>query len=407
MRLLSKIAVAGLMFVSLPLYAQTKPDKAEYIVPGNPFYDEILKGIDEYENPTKPTKKKMAVDLSNFNVPKSLDEFTKSWFNPPISQGNTGTCWCFASTSYLETEAYRQTGKKFKFSEMYTVYWEYVEKAKNFLRKQGDAVFAEGSEGNSPMKIWKLYGCMPEEAYNGMLPGMKFYGHEKLINEMTTYLQAVKRDCNWNEDQVIANIKTIMNRYMGEPPTEFTYNGKKYTPKSFLSDEVKIDPDDFVEIISLAESPYYQLMDYDVPDNWRHEIEYYNIPLDEFMSTLKNAVKNGYSVSIGGDVSEAGYMSMKDVAVVPSFDIPSQFIDENAREFRFANGTTGDDHGIHLVGYTVKDGVTWFLIKDSGSGCRNGNLKGYYMYHEDFVKLKMINYTVHKSAVVDLLKKFK
>lgn len=407
MKLLSKIAVAGLMLVSLPLYAQTKRDKPEYVVPSNAFYDQILKGINDYENPKKPEKKKLAVDLSNFNVPKSLDEFTKVWFNPPISQGNTGCCWCFSTTSYLESEVFRQTGKKYKFSEMYTVYWEYVEKAKNFVRKHGDAVFAEGSESAPVMKIWKQYGCMPEDAYNGMLPGMTFYGHEKLIAEMTTYLQSVKRDCNWNEDQVVAGIKAIMNRYMGEPPTEFTYEGKKYTPKTFLSDQVKINPDDFVEIISLAEEPYYTKMDYDVADNWRHEKEYYNVPLDVYMNIIKNATQKGYSLAIGGDVSEPGYESWNDCAVVPSFDIPSEYIDENAREFRFANGTTGDDHGIHLVGYCVKDGVTWYLIKDSGSGSRNGNLKGYYMYHEDFVKLKMINFTVHKSAVEDILKKFK
>jgi bleomycin hydrolase len=96
-----------------------------------------------------------------------------------------------------------------------------------------------------------------------------------------------------------------------------------------------------------------------------------------------------------------------DVAIVPSFDIPSEYIDESARQFRFSNKTTTDDHGIHLVGFLNKDGKDWYLIKDSGSGSRDGQNKGYYFYHEDYVKLKMLSFMAHKDAVKDLLDKFR
>ena len=85
--------------------------------------------------------------------------------------------------------------------------------------------------------------------------------------------------------------------------------------------------------------------------------------------------------------------------MVPTFDIPSEYIDEHARQLRFSNGATTDDHGIHLVGFMEKDGEDWFLIKDSGSGSRNGPNVGYYFYHEDYVKLKIMDYTVHKDAI--------
>jgi len=115
-------------------------------------------------------------------------------------------------------------------------------------------------------------------------------------------------------------------------------------------------------------------------------------------------------MSIGGDVSEAGFSRETNVALIAEFDIPSQYINENARQFRFANETTTDDHGMHLVGYYEQDGVTWFLIKDSSSGSRNidQNLPefGYYFFHEDYLKLKMMGFTVHKDAVKDVLKKF-
>ena len=112
-------------------------------------------------------------------------------------------------------------------------------------------------------------------------------------------------------------------------------------------------------------------------------------------------------MAIGGDVSEAGYDSWHKVGVIPTFDIPSEYIDENARQFRFSNGTTTDDHGIHLVGYQVKDGKDWYLIKDSGSGSRNTGDKGFYYYQEDYVKLKIMDFMIHKDAVENILKKFK
>lgn len=407
MKLLNKIAVLGMLASAITLEAAPRHDKVEYIQYENTYFKEIEKSIEDFENPKTETKKRLFATTDGLNLPKSLDEFTKIWHNAPISQGNTGTCWSFASTSYLENEVYRLYKKQYKFSEMYTVYNEYLEKAKEFIKTRGKSGFMQGSQNDGPIDIWKKYGCMPREVYTGLKPGQVHYGHEKMFDEMNSYLENVKKNHAWNEDDVLTTLKNIMNDYMGEPPTEFTYNGKKFTPTSFLRDEVKINPDDYVMIISLMQSPYYTKMHYDVVDNWRHKTDNYNVPLDVFMDALKKSVKAGYPVSIGGDVSEAGYLPLKDCAIIPTFDIPSEYIDENARQFRFDNGTTGDDHAINIVGYTEKDGVTWYLIKDSGSGARNGNAKGYYFYHEDYVKLKMINYMIHKDAVKDILSRFK
>ena len=115
-------------------------------------------------------------------------------------------------------------------------------------------------------------------------------------------------------------------------------------------------------------------------------------------------------MSIGGDVSEAGFLKSTQTAIIPNFDIPSAYINENSRQFRFSNKTTTDDHGMHLVGYTERNGTTWYLIKDSSSGSRNNDEDaaefGYYFFHEDYVKLKMMGFTIHKDAVKDILKKF-
>jgi bleomycin hydrolase len=224
---------------------------------------------------------------------------------------------------------------------------------------------------------------------------------------MTDYLQSVKKQNAWNEDEVIATIKSIMNHYIGEPPSQIVYKDKKMTPLEFLKNVAKLNPDDYVDFMSLMEKPYWTQAEYKADDNWWHNADYYNVPLDDFMSAIKSAIKNGYTMSIGGDVSESGINSELGVAMIPSYDIPSANIDENARQFRFSNGTTTDDHALHLVGYEVKPNGTWFLIKDSGSGGHNNkNAPGYYFYHEDFVKLKMMTFTVNRDAVKDLLSKF-
>jgi len=384
-----------------------KRDKGKFSVPKNEFWEEIKESVEEFESPKEDETKTFKMDLSNYNLPKSSDEFIQFWHNEPVSQGWSGMCWNFCTTSLFESEINRMSGKKIKLSELYNTYWEYVEKARGFIRERGSSTFGEGSQSNALIRLWKKYGCVPAQAYTGMKEGQKHHGHEKMYNEMLSYLNSLKQNNAWNEEIAIETIKSILNHYIGIPPQEFEYEGKKMTPVEFLKNEAKLNPDDYVDIMSLMQEPYYQKAEYKVPDNWWHSKEYHNVPLDEFMSAIKNAVKKGYSLAIGGDVSESGYDSHAEVAMVPSYDIPSEFIDENSRQFRFSNGTTTDDHGIHIVGYKEQDGKFWFLIKDSGAGARNGSNKGYYFYHEDYIKLKMMSFMVHRSAVEDLLKKFK
>jgi bleomycin hydrolase len=156
--------------------------------------------------------------------------------------------------------------------------------------------------------------------------------------------------------------------------------------------------------------PYFTTCEYDVPDNWWNADNYYNVPLDTFMAVLDRSVRVGYSVIIAGDVSEPGYNAQNNIVMVPSFDIPSSHIDEHSRQFRFANGTTTDDHAMHLMGYTDRNGQRWYLVKDSGAGSRNCGPEsenfGYYFIHSDYIKLKFMCFLVHKDMVKHLLPKF-
>ncbi len=406
------VIIFALFFV-LNAFAQNT-DKAVFVEYEPGFYQNfILKDVSKVEENLNPVEKdkKFMMDHSGLYLPNKVDLYKREWATPVISQGNAGTCWSFSTISFYESEIKRIHNKEVKLSEIFVVYWEYVEKAKRFVKERGNSVFDEGSEGNAVARIFKQYGVVPQSEYTGLINGREYHSHEVMMEEMRGYLNSVKKNNEWNESAVIETIKEIMNHHIGIPPTDFTIDGKKFTPKSYLTDYIKLNPDDYIEILSYKQEPYWQKVEYKVPDNWWHSKDYYNIPLDEYMEVIKKAIRNGYTMSIGGDVSESGFSRKTQVALVPDYDIPSEYINEDSRQFRFSNETTTDDHGMHLVGYLEKDGVDWYLIKDSSSGSRNNDHNapefGYYFFHENYIKLKIMGFTVHKDAVKDILKKFK
>ncbi|MGD1847342.1 MAG: hypothetical protein ACFB10_18275, partial [Salibacteraceae bacterium] len=382
-------------------------DKGSFVPYKNAFYQNIKQQLNQHEQSGSGGSTSFKMDPSGINIPSGPEAFNSVWCQAPESQGRTGTCWCFSTTSYFEAEVFRLSGEKVELSELYIVYWEYVEKAREFVRTRGDMFFGEGSETNAVIRMMAAYGAVPASAYEGKPGEQPYHDHAGMFDEMEAYLATLKRDNAWNEDVAIGNIRAILDHYLGAPPTAVTWKGKTMSPVDFRKNVLKIVPEDYVNFMSLMEVPFYQQGEYDVPDNWWNSNAYYNMPLNDFMAALKASVENGYSVAIGGDVSESGYLPNYDIAVVPSYDIPGDRIDDYSRQLRFTNEATTDDHAIHLIGYLQQGEDYWFLIKDSGSGARNGKHPGYYFYHEDYVKLKMMNFTVHKDAVGAWLKKFK
>ena len=415
-----KCLAVCVLSVGLSLFAQKPVDKGniKVIEQGRGYYVEsILKDInsvnDSLNKEDEQPYVRFFMDQSDKDLPNDVSLYKKEWTYPTESQGNGGTCWSFSTTAFYESEIYRMSGRKIELSEIYTVYWEYVEKARRFIEKRGNSLFDEGSEGNAVARIMKQYGAVPKSEYTGLIDGRKFHTHAKMMAEMRGFLNSMKKNNAWDVKYGLETIKAIMNHYIGVPPVEFEVDGRSYTPQTYLERYLDLNPDDFVEILSYKQEPYWEQVEYKVPDNWWHSKEYYNVPLDDFMNVLKRAIKKGYTMSIGGDVSESGFLRITNCAMIPDFDIPSAYINEDARQFRFSNETTTDDHGMQLIGiledYKGK-GKDWYLIKDSSSGSRNvgeGDPRfGYYFFHEDYIKLKMMGFTVHKDAVKDILKKF-
>jgi bleomycin hydrolase len=404
--MISRLVLYALLFILGPfgITAQQPMDLGKMTIYDNHFYNRILTALGD--DPSEGRIDFKAIP-SNIDIPGSISEFETVWKNLPVSQGRTGTCWCYSSGSFIESEIYRISGKRIKLSEMYIVYFEYLSKAEAFIDTKGSSNFSEGSEANALTRQMRKHGLVPFEVYEGNAMNKAYHDHAEMVDEMTAILNGFKKRDQWNRKLILNSIEVVLGHYLGHPPEEFMYEGVKHTPMSFMKEIAGIHPDDYIEFMSLKSEPYWSKAEYKVPDNYWHSKEYHNVPLDVFMDIIKSSVKKGFSMAIGGDVSEAGYLASYDVAFVPSFDIPSEYIDENARQFRFSNNSTTDDHGVHLIGYKeIKDGKWWFLIKDSSSSSFNGKHKGYFFYHEDYIKLKMMNITVHRDAVKDVLLKF-
>ena len=367
----------------------------------------IIEKNEKLEKTGEDNEKSLSTDMRGVFPPSSVVEFNSVFHFKPVAQYYTSTCWSFSATSFFESEIFRLHKKKVKLSEMWTVYYELLAKVKRYIDERGHSFLSGGGETNSVSRIWKEYGVVPAEIYTGLFKKNKKHDHIPLMDEIKQYLDFIKENNLWDVQENMAHIRLILNKHLGTPPASFNYEGKTYNPKTFLKEVVALDMDDYRSVMSTKYFPFYSKQEFMVPDNWWHSKDYINLPLNEWYSIIRRSINRGYSIVIGGDVSEPGKVGAADISFIPSFDIPERYINQDSREFRIYNKTTEDDHGIHLVGFKKKAGKEWFLIKDSGRSARLGKFKGYYFFRSDFVKLKMLTFTVHKDMLKNILPKLK
>ncbi len=329
---------------------------------------------------------------------------------PVISQGRTGTCWSFSSTSFLESEIIRLTGKPIDLSEMYTVRNTYPLKAENYVMRQGKAQFGEGGLAHDVMHSVKKFGLVPEDVFSGLKSGNTSHNHAEMVAVLEAMLKtyvdnpAGKLSKNWKNA-----IESVLDVYLGENPNTFTYDGKNYTPQSFLK-MTQIDPDNYVTLTSFTQAPFYSSFILNIPDNWSNGTMY-NVPVDELVSAIDYALQQGYTVELDCDVSEKTFSSKDGVAVVPADSAnnvkalqgiyPEMNVTQSYRQDEFENFDTTDDHLMHITGL-LKDqnGTKYYKVKNSwGTNPDYTAHNGYVYFSESYVKLKTISITLHKDAI--------
>ena len=351
---------------------------------------------------------------------------------PVKNQASTGTCWSFATTSFIESEILRLGKGEYDISEMYFVRLAYPQKAEKYVRYQGLANFSEGGQAHDVFNIIGKYEMVPENIYSGINYDSEYHKHGELVNIMTGILNNSIQNQNEYTGKCLDVVDATLDIYLGDIPESFTYDSIDYSPKSF-SHDLGIIPSDYYEFTSYNIYPYYQKVDLEIPDNWSHS-KYFNIPIDDLMLIINNAFENGLSVNWDGDVSEAGFSHKNGVAIVPEhnpknlkeseqlkwesmtdkeksdllydFSKPREemIITQELRQKSFDNFKTTDDHLMHLVGTATDQNNTLYYITKNSWGDDSNDFGGKLRMSESFIRLKTIAIQVHKDAIPNELK---
>lgn len=351
---------------------------------------------------------------------------------PVKNQAATGTCWCFATTSFMESELLRMGKGTYDLSEMFIVRQKYMNQLQDNYLRRGDGNIGQGSLSHTFMNAYRQVGIVPEEVYTGINYDSEKHNHSEMVRYMHAIADvAVKAKQRSPEyDKLITN---LFDTYLGKLPEKFTYKGKEYTPKSF-AESLGLNMDDYIELTSFTHHPYYVKFDVEVPDNWEHSLMY-NLPLDEMMETVDYALTNGYTVCWDGDVSEKGFSFTNGVAINPEvkkvedlsntdrarfeklgekerleevfkFERPYPEINvtPEVRQAGFESFVTTDDHLMHLTGIAKdQNGTKYYITKNSWGTDRN-KFGGYLNMSESFVRAKTIYVMVHKDAIPKAIK---
>ncbi|RKE03297.1 C1 family peptidase [Marinifilum flexuosum] len=376
--------------------------------------------------PVSAKKKKEEKKSYQFTIEKQLDATSVK------DQHRSGTCWSFATVSFIESELLRMGKGEFDLSEMFIVNRNYHLRAKDYVRFHGKKSFSAGAEGWDAMNVVKKFGMIPQEAYSGNTFDETLPVHGEMDAVLKAYVDAVVKNRNKKLTPVwMKGFDGILDAYLGEIPETFSYKGKEYSPKLF-GEELGINPDDYITITSYNHHPFYESFIFEGPDNWSLG-EVYNLPMDEMMQCVDHAIENGFSIAWGSDVSEKGFAFRKGVAVVTDtevknmadseiskwqnmsrdqkadygteYPVKEKTISQEMRQMAFDNYQSTEDHLMHMTGIAKdQNGTKYYLIKNSW-GTDLNNYEGYFYASKAFVQYKTVGLMMHKDAIPADIKK--
>jgi bleomycin hydrolase len=330
------------------------------------------------------------------------------------NQGSSGTCWSYSTNSFLESEMLRMGKKPVDLSEIFTARAVYLDKADAYVRMHGGMTWGDGGECHDVINMYAKHGIVPQSVYTGLNYGTTKNKFGELQAMLKGMLDAVVKNPN---GKLTPNWKkaftAVLDTYLGTPPETFTWNGRKYTPRTFADEVVGINPSDYVELSSFSDQPYYKRTILMVPDNWSFD-KVYNVKMNDITDIIDNALKKGYSVAWATDVSEKYFSWKNGVAYVPEKEFedmeeteqkemfngpkPERKVTPATRQTAFDNYETTDDHGMHIVGI-AKDqtGKEYYMVKNSW-GDKN-DYKGYIYVSKPYVQYKTTAFLLHKNGI--------
>jgi len=325
------------------------------------------------------------------------------------SQGNTGTCWSYSTSSFLESEIKRITAMDVDLSEMYTVRNTYPKKAWNYVMRQGKAQYSQGGLAHDVLNSVEDYGLVPEAAFTGLANKETKHNHSEMIAVTKAMLDAyIKNPARKLSPRWKTSIEAVLDIYLGKNPDTFTYKGKEYTPKSF-QEAVKINPSNYTTLTSFSHQPFYSEFVLNIPDNFSNG-SMLNLPINQLEEIMVSALNKGYTIELDIDVSEKTFSSKSGIAVIPE-DKATQLeallgikkekeISQEYRQQEFENFTTTDDHLMHITGISKdQNGTIYYKTKNSwGSEGNRIKYGGYVYISSAYFRLKAISITLNSDA---------
>lgn len=344
-------------------------------------------------------------------------QFTKEIdhpFTPYKMQGATGTCWSFSTLSFWESELLRKGKGKHDLAEMFVVRNVYMDKAENYILRQGKARFSQGGLAHDVLNAVAKYGIVPQEIYNQFNTKDGAYDHSVLFKELSQYVDSVVLNLKKQRIDWRLGVNKLLDKHFGVLPANFEYNGKKYTPISY-AEELGLKPADYITVTSFKHHPYYSSFVLEVPDNWSNGL-HYNLPLNELMEVLDEALLKGYTLEWDTDSHGNNFSNTLGLAVEPTVSTANmkkedidQFLSSAVHEEKeitpayrqqlFEDYTVTDDHLMHITGRAkTQNGSVFYVVKNSsGDGLRP--VKGYIYASKAYMELYTISFTLHKDAL--------
>lgn len=333
---------------------------------------------------------------------EDFDVFVKVKTTPLKNQQSSGTCWSFATTSFIETESLRIGKDPVILSPIFYVIPNYLEKSEKFIESKGNSYFAEGDLTFSVLSSYKKYGAIPESVYDGIIDGDWQHDHLEMDELLLVMVKSIGesgygriKPYSWRE-----SIEAVLKAYLGTPPSIFNYKDKTYSPKSFADELVGINPDDYVEITSYSSNEFYEMFELNIPANWNNH-KYLNVPISDFENIINSSLKNGFSLAWDGDATEPEFDFDSGILKL-SNEQENIIITQELRQKTFDDKSTTDDHNMHIIGMAKdKKNKLYYLLKNSEG---NNKMNGYIFMSKNVLLLKTISVLVHVDAIPTELK---
>lgn len=307
---------------------------------------------------------------------------------PVKDQGQSELCWAYGMLATIESE-HIMKGDSINLSVAYIARMMLQEKALEYYFSQGKKTIS--MRGMSSMLIHYInkYGAEPYDSYED----------KKDIN-YKVLCRKVKQVCNGAiaKGAGIAKLKEELNDLFDSelgymPAQQIHMLGAEYTPLEFAHSVCY--PEEYVALTSFTHHPFREYFSLEVADNQMHD-EFLNIPIDELLQHIQQAIENGHPVCWEGDISEPGFQNPKNNYVdITSAERP---VTQESRQKTFEQLHTTDDHVMEIIGTFVQGKQRYYVCRNSW-GTNWGNQGRIYL-SEDYIKLKTIAVYMSEEAYI-------